>query len=72
MPMIDDLDDDGFRRAQDSRADITRKLETLGFQYLDMYDNGRERWMGPAGQVKVVSFDEALGVYIDTDQPSAR
>jgi hypothetical protein len=68
MPKVEDLDDDGWLRAIDSRRALTRKLESLGYTPWDMHDDGCERWMGLAGNIKVVSFDEQTGVYIDKDQ----
>lgn len=62
---FDDLSDADFQSIMDGRRNLTRKLETLGFERWDMYPDGRERWMDRAGNMRVVKYDAASKSYID-------
>lgn len=66
MPKLDELDEDKFEAAQESRRVRIDTLEKSGYQYWDMTDEGHERFSKFAhGQeiIKTVKYDPATTSY---------
>lgn len=66
MPTLDELDDDKFEVAQESRRVRINTLEKSGYQLWDMTPEGHERFMAlKHGQeiIKTVKYDPATASY---------